>query len=211
MDAKLVAKGIVDGLASIPESVYLATVRTVEGSGVLGRELKARNEYETERFIRVFKGLVSNEEPIRQLIIIVITAFYSKLDENAKKAVNNKMGYSDSKLGSRTGGQFYLTRALADKIIARIQTSRLGSYLLRGTATLTFNAIMIQGIIEEAARASRRMKENYLEMYMKVSPVNLDMVYFLVEKPLEPYLIYIHSRSMQCQRIEDEICKILNK
>ncbi|XTZ37099.1 hypothetical protein ACQYRI_14030 [Salmonella enterica] len=211
MDAKLIAQGIIDGLASIPEGLYLSGVRTFEGSGLLGRDLKARNEYETERFMRVFKGLISNEEPIRQLITIVITDFYSKLDENGKKVINDKIGYSDAKLGSRTGAQFYLTRLLADKMIARVKTSQLGGYLLRGASTLTFNVIMIQGIIEEAARASRRMGQKYASTYMKVSPMNLDMVYFLVEKPLEPYLMYIHSHPMQCKGIQNEICKILAK
>jgi len=211
MDAKLIAQGIVDGLASIPQSLYFSGVRTLEGSGFLGRDLKARNEYETERFMRVFKGLISNEEPIRQLISIVITEFYSKLDENGKKAINDKMGYSDAKLGSRTGAQFYLARRLSDKIVAQVQTSALGGYLLRGASTLTFNVIMIQGIIEEAARASRRLAAKYTSTYVQVSPKNLDMVYFLVEKPLEPYLAYIHSHPMQCKGIQDEICKILAK
>lgn len=211
MDAKLIAQGIIDGLASIPASLYLSGVRTVEGSGFLGRDLKARNQYETERFMRAFKSLVSNEEPLRQLITIVITDFYSKLDENGKKAINDKMGYTDAKLGVRTGAQFYLSRRLSEKMIARVKTSQLGSYILRGASTLTFNLIMIQGIIEEAARASRRMQAKYSATYMKVSPMNLDMVYFLVEEPLEPYLMYVHSHPMQCKGIQNEICKIINQ
>lgn len=147
MDAKLIAQGIVDGLATIPQSLYFSGVRTIEGSGFLGRDLKARNEYETERFMRVFKALLSNEEPIRQLIFIVITAFYSKLDENGKKAINDKMGYSDAKLGSRTGAQFYLARRISDQIVVQVQASVLGRYLLRGASTLMFNLVMIQGII----------------------------------------------------------------
>lgn len=162
IDAKLIAKGIVDGLASIPQGVYLSAVRTVEGSGILGRELKTRNEYETERFLRAFKDLILNEEPVRQLITIVITDFYSKLDENGKKAINDKIGYSDAKMGSRMGAQFYLSRLLADKIMMQITTSKIGGYILRGSTALTFNVVMIQGIIEEAARASRRMQQKYL-------------------------------------------------
>ena len=211
MDAKLIAQWIVDGLASIPECVYLSAVRTWESQGLIDRQTRSRNEYETERFFRAFKALASSEAPIRQLITVVITDFYSKLDENGKKAINDKMGYSDAKMGSRTGAQFYLTKIIADKIIARVATTKLGGYLLRGSTTLAFNAIMIQGIIEEAARASRRLGAKYPSTYMKVSPMNLDMVYFLVEKPLEPYLMYNHSHPIQCKGIQDEICKILGK
>lgn len=80
MDAKLVAKGIVDGLAAVPQGLYLTIVRTAEGSGAFGREMKVRNEYETERFMRAFKDLASNEEPVRKLVTMVISDFYEKLD-----------------------------------------------------------------------------------------------------------------------------------
>ncbi|ARD59536.1 hypothetical protein Y71_06235 [Kosakonia radicincitans DSM 16656] len=49
MDAKLVAKGISDGLASIPEGLYLSAVRTAEGTGFINRQDKVRNENENER------------------------------------------------------------------------------------------------------------------------------------------------------------------
>ena len=55
MDAKLIALGIVDGLASIPEGLYLSAVRTYESTGLIDRQLRARNELENERFFRVLK------------------------------------------------------------------------------------------------------------------------------------------------------------
>ena len=211
MDAKLIARGIVDGLTSLSEGFYLSAIRTVEGSGVLGRDLKRRNEYETERFIRAFRALISNDQPIRQLITIVSTDFYAKLDDKGKKAINDRIGYSDAKLGTRTGAQFCLSLTLSEKIIAQLKTTRIGNYVLRGSASFALSAVIMQGIIEEAARASRRMKDRYSSTYMKVSPMNLDMVYFLVEEPLEPYLTYIESHPMQCKGIENEICKILGQ
>lgn len=211
MDAKLIALGILDGIASIPHSLYLSAVRTVEGTGLIERSYRQRNEYETERFFRAFKSLTSHEEPIRQLITIVITDFYAKLDEDGKKAINDKLYYSDAKLGSRTGAQFLLTRTISDKIITSLRTQKLASAIVRGGATVGLNIVMVQGLIEEAARASRRMKEKYSSTYMKVSPMNLDMVYFLVERPLEPYLMFIHSHPIQCKGIENEICKLLGR
>ncbi len=55
MDAKLIALGIVDGLASIPEGLYLSAVRMYESTGLIDRQLRARNELENERFFRVLK------------------------------------------------------------------------------------------------------------------------------------------------------------
>jgi len=209
MDAKLVAKGIIDGLASIPEGLYLSAVRTAEGTGFINRQDKARNENENERFFRVLKSLASNEEPIRKLVTIVISDFYTKLDDSGKRAINDKLGYADGKLGSRVGAQAFITQYIATRIITRLRMSKLMARVTRVASAFTFNILMIQGLIEEAARASRRMKVKYPATYFKVSPMNLDMVYFLVEGELEPFLMYINSHPIQCKGIENEICKIL--
>ncbi|CCJ82310.1 hypothetical protein BN134_3070 [Cronobacter dublinensis 1210] len=55
------------------------------------------------------------------------------------------------------------------------------------------------------------MKTKYPITYYKVVYMNLDMVYFLVESELEPYLIYIESHPVQCKGIENEMCKLLAK
>ncbi|CAH5625037.1 hypothetical protein AI3013V2_1365 [Enterobacter cloacae] len=211
MDAKLIAKGIVDGLASIPNGLYLSAVRTVEGTGIVDRDLKARNEIENERFFRVLKSLAANEAPIRQLVTTVITDFYTKLDDKGKKAINERLGYSDARLGSRVGAQAFITQYVATKIINRVRMSTLMRRVTRVASAVTFNIVMIQGLIEEAARASRRMRSKYPGTYYKVWASNLDMVYFLVEGELEPYLMYINSHPIQCKGVENEICKILSR
>ena len=211
MDAKQIAQGIVDGLASIPESLYLTVVRTIEGAGIVERQYKRRNEIENERFFRVLKSLSSNEAPIRQLVTIVISDFYNKLDDNTKKLINDRLSYADSKLGSRIGAQAFITQYLAEGIISRLRMSKLMRRVTRVASAVTLNIIMVQGLIEEAARASRRLRTHYAETYFKVSPMNLDMVYFLVEADLEPYLLFINSHPVQCKGIEHEICKILTR
>lgn len=211
MDAKQIAQGIVDGLASIPESLYLTVVRTIEGAGIVERQYKRRNEIENERFFRVLKSLSSNEAPIRQLVTIVISDFYNKLDDNTKKLINDRLSYADSKLGSRIGAQAFITQYLAEGIISRLRMSKLMRRVTRVASAVTLNIIMVQGLIEEAARAYRRLRTHYAETYFKVSPMNLDMVYFLVEADLEPYLLFINSHPVQCKGIEHEICKILTR
>lgn len=211
MDAKQITQGIVDGLASIPESLYLTVVRTIEGAGIVERQYKRRNEIENERFFRVLKSLSSNEAPIRQLVTIVISDFYNKLDDNTKKLINDRLSYADSKLGSRIGAQAFITQYLAEGIISRLRMGKLMRRVTRVASAVTLNIIMVQGLIEEAARASRRLRTHYAETYFKVSPMNLDMVYFLVEADLEPYLLFINSHPVQCKGIEHEICKILTR
>ncbi|MDK5301778.1 hypothetical protein [Serratia nevei] len=80
MDAKQIAHGILDGISTIPSGMYHGVVRTWQGAGLAGSNLKTRNQEETERFARMVKSMGNSEEPLRRLITIVITDFYQKLD-----------------------------------------------------------------------------------------------------------------------------------
>ena len=83
-------------------------------------------------------------------------------------------------------------------------------HFIRLSASVALNVVMFQGIIEESARASRRMKAKYPSTYARVSKESLDMVYFLVEQQLEPYLVFIEGHPIDCKGIQNEICKIVN-
>ena len=109
------------------------------------------------------------------------------------------------------GAQFALSQYVATRIITDLRTSKAMSRLIRVASGFTINILLLQGIIEEAARAPRRMREKYSVTYMKVSPMNLDMVYFLVELQLEPYLLFINSHPLRCKGIENEVCRLLNQ
>lgn len=99
MDAKQIAYGIVEGMSSIPSGMYQGVVRTWEGSGLAGSDLKNRNQRETERFMRLIKATADRHEPIRLLITIVINDFYAKLDNESKQAIDSKLGYGAGRMG----------------------------------------------------------------------------------------------------------------
>ncbi|AVV39098.1 MULTISPECIES: hypothetical protein [Pantoea] len=210
MDAKQIAHGIMEGISSVPSGMYQGVVRTWEGSGLAGSDLKNRNQRETERFMRLIKATADRHEPIRQLVTIVINDFYLKLDDEGKQAINSKLGYGAGRLGGRIGSQFILAQFIAKKILTRIVTVEPFKRFVRVGSSLSLNVIMLQGLIEEASCASRRMQMRFPVTYSKVSRINLDMVYFLVEKPLEPYLVYINSHPLMCERIQNELCKIIS-
>ena len=117
--------------------------------------------------MRMLKSITTNQEPLRQLISIVITEFYLKLDENGKKAISDKIGYAEAKSGSRMGAQFALSQYVATRIITDLRTSKAMSRLIRVASGFTINILLLQGIIEEAARAPRRMREKYPVAYVK--------------------------------------------
>ena len=95
-------------------------------------------------------------------------------------------------------------------MLNRLAIDQAYKHFIRFSASAALNVVMFQGIIEESARASRRMKAKYPSTYARVSKESLDMVYFLVEQQLEPYLVFIEGHPIDCKGIQNEICKIVN-
>ncbi len=210
MEASKIAQGIWDSIKGLPQSVYYGAKRTYISTGALGYDRKNRNEKETERFFQVIKGLISNEEPLRRLVTTVITEFYSKLDEQGKQAVNNQLAYGAGRVGGRVGAQVFVSQAITSAIVKNVLTGYAWKSLYRAGLSFTIGTVLWQGLIEEAALASRRMQTHYSKIYWQVKPQGLDMIYFVVESQLKPYLDFISSHPQTCQRINNEICKLAN-
>ncbi|MGQ8774589.1 hypothetical protein ACUTQ5_09205 [Serratia sp. NA_112.1] len=157
----------------------------------------------------MIKSLGSNEEPLRKLITIVMTDFYKKLSDEGRSSVNNKLLYGGGRLVGRTGGQFTVAYMAGNMILRKATSTLVYKNFVRFGASVALNMVMLQGLIEEAGRASRRMKSKYPMLYYKVESQRLDMVYFLVENYLEPYIKYINSTPAQCKRIDNELNKIV--
>jgi len=208
MDVSEIAEGIWSSIKGMPNSFYYGVRRTYISTGSLGYDRKLRNEKENERFYKVIRALAKNEEPIRRLITIVITEFYNKLDSQGKEVVLNQIGYDAGRLAGRVGAQILTSQVISAAIIKYARGSYAWKALYRFGASFTVSAGMWQGLIEEAALASRRMKHHYPYIYWKVQREGLDMIYFVVEEQLKPYLEFITNHPEVCKRINNEICKL---
>jgi len=192
----------------LPQSLYYGAKRTYISTGAVGYDRKLRNDRENERFYQVVKLLISNEEPLRRLVTVVITEFYRKLDAQGKEAIHNQLAYGAGRIGGRLGGQVFVSQTIAMAIIKNSRIRYAYKTLYRFGASFTISTALWQGLIEEAALGSRRLENHYNVMYWKVQPQGLDMIYFVVEEQLKPYLDYISSHSQTCRRINNEICKM---
>lgn len=208
MDASNIAQGIWDSITGLPQSLYYGAKRTYISTGAVGYDRKLRNDRENERFYQVVKLLISNEEPLRRLVTVVITKFYRKLDAQGKEAIHNQLAYGAGRIGGRLGGQVFVSQTIAMAIIKNSRSRYAYKTLYRFGASFTISTALWQGLIEEAALGSRRLENHYNVIYWKVQPQGLDMIYFVVEEQLKPYLDYISSHSQTCRRINNEICKM---
>ncbi|SMB48653.1 conserved hypothetical protein [Serratia proteamaculans] len=211
MDAKQIAKGIAEGIGSLPVSLGYSIRRTWEGSGAASNGLKERNFRETERFVSLIRSTVDKQEPIRRLVMIVINDFYSKLDEGSRTIISGEINRAEGFLAGRSVTQFVIANKIASNIIRKASYGAIYKRFIKYSTTVILNVVMFQGMIEEAALASRRMQVKYPKTFYKVRGINLDMAYFLVEGFLEPYLIYINNSSNQfCAGVNNELAKILS-
>jgi hypothetical protein len=56
------------------------------------------------------------------------------------------------------------------------------------TASIEFTLIGAQGTLYQAGAASKRLERKFPIIFMEMRNENLDMIYFLIEKPMEKYL-----------------------
>lgn len=66
-------------------------------------------------------------------------------------------------------------------------------------------------MVEEAARASHRLRSKHPLIYKLFRKKDLDMIYFLIEKPMEEtYLKAIqaaqHSPDLYKQKVKEKVC-----
>lgn len=206
MDAKVIAKGILDGLSTIPRNFAWGVVRTWEGSGLSGSEIKNRNSIETERFIKTLRYLRDPDSRMRRMITIIIDEFYSKLDNKGKKAIEHHIEYAGASVFGRVSGQMAVSQISAMMILKNIKGGRLYRASIRSLSSAIVNAPMLQGTIEEAARAARRLNQISPIIYNKLYAEYLEMLFFLVEEPMMPYVPFIESHPLICKGVQDEIC-----
>ncbi|WP_208713473.1 hypothetical protein [Pantoea cypripedii] len=111
-------------------------------------------------------------------------------------------------MAGRVGASILTSQVISTSIILHAKGSYAWKSLYGAGASFTLTSGLWQGLIEEAALASRRMQNHYSTTFWKVQPQGLDMIYFVVEDQLKPYLEFINSHPEACKRINDAICKL---
>ena len=107
------------------------------------------------------------------------------------------------------GTQFILVQQITHHIFEKVIGSTLFKWVFKGVTIAGLNIILLQGIIEQAAVSSRRLREQYPSTYHKLTPRNLDMIYFLAEEYLEPFVAYTSKSKMFCEGVNHELSKVL--
>lgn len=107
--------------------------------------------------------------------------------------------------------QFILVQQITYHIFEKVISSKLFKWFFKVITVAGLNIILLQGFIEQAAVSSRRLREKSPSTYQKITPRNLDIIYFLAEEYLEPFVAYSSKSKVFFEGVNHELSKVLGQ
>lgn len=188
------AIGLMHGVISVPVDLsYLARA-------VFDTENISRRQRETFRLLNAIKNGLANENNINKAINKILDCFYTYIPEKTRDKIYSRIG------GSVTG------RAITNSVISgRIATTIAGrsSLYIKFKGGVIGNILLLSGMIERAIYSSWELNTNCPEIYNLLYPDNLDLLYFLVEPLMEPFIKSIKIRESEGQTAFNELMEIV--
>ncbi|AVJ17415.1 hypothetical protein CLM71_09815 [Serratia sp. MYb239] len=147
-----------------------------------------RNFADDARFGRALRKLVSNPRTSWDIATIIINDCLDKLPDSAIQKIYDNMSTGGTKLASRQATQLFVVGYITKKILADALLSVAISRITRMSVGAIAGGLVIQGMIARASEASRRLLNDNPRLYWKLRHQDFDMLYFLFEGMLKPYI-----------------------
>lgn len=178
------ALGFIDGVLSVPKDIgYLAF-------GFIDTDSRYQRETEKIRMLTAIKyGLLENHNFIKT-IETVLDIFNKTVPEDKQNAIYGKTMAS---VAGRT-----ITNSLIAGKLATIIAQR-SSFLITLRGGLIGNTLLIDGMVERCIYTSERLQQYNPEIYNRLRTRDLDLLYFLVEPALNPFVDALKIRNTQGQ------------
>lgn len=178
------ALGFIDGVLSVPKDIgYLAF-------GFIDTDSRYQRETEKIRMLTAIKyGLLENHNFIKT-IETVLDIFNKTVPEYKQNAIYGKTMAS---VAGRT-----ITNSLIAGKLATIIAQR-SSFLITLRGGLIGNTLLIGGMVERCIYTSERLQQYNPEIYNRLRTRDLDLLYFLVEPALNPFVDALKIRNTQGQ------------
>lgn len=207
-------KAAIEGVISIPVDLAYGARRSYEDI-VGSSRVKQENRAERDRAFQVIKmaiNLGSDESgPIAKMVKLVLTEFYDLLSDSAIESIAKKAGIGASFMGGRVSTQLALTTLLSQKLTKEIAVRVTVKRVIKFGVGVAASVLLLQGFIEKASEASKRLHTLSPKLYTKFREKNLDMAYILIEDSMSPILeaIRVHGKNkaefeVLIQRMLDE-------
>lgn len=188
------AIGFIDGVLSVPKDIsYLAF-------GFIDSDSRYQRESEKIRMLTAIKyGLLENHNFIRT-IETVLDNFNKTVPEDKQNAIYGKTMAS---VAGRT-----ITNSLIAGKLATIIAQR-SSFLITLRGGIIGNTLLIGGMVERCIYTSERLQQYNPEIYNRLRTRDLDLLYFLVEPALKPFVEALKIRNTQGQAAFEKILSMV--
>ncbi len=221
-----VAVAIGGGVYSVGEDVVLGVQRSAQGFGTsgLGRitQIGFENEALTDLLADLVRFGVSERSPLAKIICTVLEQYYGHIPEHILRKIYKKAGLGALYVGGRLVLGRYIANFIAIKIARKIATTVAYKQFAKkltvsaGAAStgigIPISMLMFQGVAQRASNGRVRLMKKYPALYLKLHRQRrLDLVFFLVEKPLEKHLNIIEYAARNRTAFERELKKLEEK
>jgi len=213
-----------NGMVSVAKDMYFGAERTAEGLGVRGYDRTAaiglENEYLVKNLVDLVRGVVTApDNPLYQLVVDILQKYYEWFPEDAL----NKVAKAASISAGYVTGRMVIGRQLAVAIAFRIVTQiaateayqelakKIGMSSAAGTTGVgtLITLVMVQGVAQRASRASQRLRDRNAALWQELrNNRGRDMIYFLVEGPMAPYMDGIDLAYRDRELFQQEVRKL---
>lgn len=190
MNATMLARSIVSGVASVPMDFYLGLERTFQDLNLSdgGRRIQSRNMHDDIRIGRVVYQAFKDRNEIAKIVKIIIDDSLQYLLEPVLRKVYDTLIGGATSMTSRTTTQLSLSSYLGSKVVSGVMLSFISRVALRGLTGGLTGGVIAQGVISRACEASRRLQMQNPELWRKLRLNDYDMLYFMFEEPLQNFI-----------------------
>ncbi|HBR6943694.1 TPA: hypothetical protein L9221_002618, partial [Klebsiella aerogenes] len=173
---EIFANSTISGFMSIPEDLWMLS------KDFLDSDHRWRNETDKIRLISLIKKGVTSEE-VRRLVNVVIKRYLCGLSEEQSRELLIKVG------GSQVGGIAF-KMAFVNELVSLFISKIIPRFLV---------SVGVTGVLSVGASISRSIYTSYKlrnlnkEIYNQLRGIgDLDLLYFLVEDNIKPFIIAIN-------------------
>jgi hypothetical protein len=186
MNATMLARSIVSGVASVPMDFYPGMERTFQDLNLSdgGRRTQSRNMHDDIRIGRVVYQAFKDRNEIAKIVKIIIDDSLQYLPEPVLRKVYDTLIGGATSMTSRTATQLSLSSYLGSKVVSGVMLSFISRVALRGLT----GGVIAQGVFSRACEASRRLQMQNPELWRKLRLNDYDMLYFMFEEPLQNFI-----------------------
>ncbi len=220
-DAIDVTVALGKGIYSVGQDIALGVERTGEGLGLGDDGRTATIGYENRAMVSLVEefikyGISDQRSPLYKSIVHVLEHYYSYFPDQAISALAKQAGVG----AGYTIGRMVIGKKLATAVATRIAMAIAASAAYKQIAKrigvsagasatgigTPIGLLMMQGFMQRSSHASMRLKNKSPKLYTLLHRNgDLQLLYFLLEKPLEKHVEAISTAERNITRFQSAI------